>query len=110
MYKISEDFEASNFSDSEEENEIEEGEEDQLFPRSKKIVEFQLPRDFITMLESEGGFLKMHMPLSITSIGKESDEAFMDQLIPAMTLQKKASAQAPSFTNLLRERGTVSAK
>ena len=78
LYKISEDFESPGDSDEQGDDIIEEDEENQLFPRHKKVIEFQLPRDFKTMSDSEGGFLSMQMPLQITPIGRESDDSLQE--------------------------------
>ena len=70
LYKVSEDIDGfeeskdtiSDLSDS--------NEEDQLFPKTKKVIDFMLPKDFKIMIESEGGYLSMSMPLQITPIKK----------------------------------------
>ena len=58
LYKVSEDldFDDSCVSESIACESFDE-DHDQLFPRSKKVIEFKLPKDFKTMLDSEGGYL-----------------------------------------------------
>ena len=69
LYKVSEDLDFDDSRDSEYiDCESLDEDHDQLFPRSKKVIEFKLPKDFKTMLDSEGEYLQLNMPLYITPI------------------------------------------